>query len=204
MSKIKICGLTRIEDINAVNFSKPDFVGFVFAKSKRQIDFDKAKKLKQMLNNNLKVVGVFVNEPIVNIIRLCDEKIIDMIQLHGDEDEQYILDLRENINNSIIKAIRIKDKVGLKLAENLPCDYLLFDTFNENVYGGTGESFDWSIIKDVKKPFFLAGGLNINNVLTAINIVNPFCVDISSSVETKSLKDSEKISKITKLIRSVL
>lgn len=200
MPKIKICGLTRKPDIEAVNIALPDYVGFVFAKSKRQINEKKAKTLKAYLNPSIKVVGVFVNEDIRNVIKLCQSNVIDIIQLHGDENEDYIKELRDCVSNKIIKAIRIKDPEDIERGMEFPCDYLLFDTYHARKYGGTGKSFDWSIIPNTKTPYFLAGGINLDNIRQAIEY-NPYCIDVSSGVETKGYKDAEKIMKIVAMVK---
>lgn len=198
MAKIKICGLTRKEDICYVNEADPDYIGFVFAKSRRQVDFDTAKSLKRGLNQNIKAVGVFVNEETELIERLCREDIIDIIQLHGDEDEKYIETLRCLTEKKIIKALRI-GKPGDVRETN--ADYALFDTYHSGSYGGTGEAFDWRLLNGCDKPFFLAGGLNINNISEAIKALSPFCVDLSSGVETDGKKDRGKIINIVNLVK---
>jgi len=199
MTKIKICGIKTIEEIQYINRAMPDFVGFVFAKSKRQITLETALVLKKNLDNKIKSVGVFVNEDISNIKKLCDEQIIDIVQLHGDENNPYIKELKRNTNCPIIKAIRVQNN-------NIPsydADFILFDSYNKDEYGGTGESFDWGIIKDFKLPFFLAGGLNHSNVEQAIKQASPYCVDVSSGVETNGKKSESKIIDIVNLVRSV-
>ncbi|ACL77507.1 phosphoribosylanthranilate isomerase [Ruminiclostridium cellulolyticum] len=201
--KIKICGLTRTQDIEYVNEALPDYVGFVFAKSKRQVTPETAEQLRKLLDSRIAVVGVFVNEDIDRITSLCKNGIIDIIQLHGDESDEYIESLRQNIDNLIIKAIRVKDSESVKASCSLPCDYLLFDTFSGNDYGGTGKAFDWKLISDIDKPFFLAGGISIDNAVTAIKNMSPYCLDISSGVETDSVKDRNKILNIVNLARSV-
>lgn len=199
MTKIKICGIKTIEEIQYINKAMPDFVGFVFAKSKRQISLETALLLKKSLDTKIKSVGVFVNEDICNIKKLCDEKIIDIVQLHGDENDAYIKKLKSKIACPIIKAIRVQNNH----IPNYDTDFILFDSFNKNEYGGTGESFDWEIIKDYKSQFFLAGGLNLLNVEQAIKQANPYCVDVSSGVETQGKKSEQKIIDIVKLVRSV-
>lgn len=203
MAKVKICGLKRQQDIDAVNIALPDFVGFVFAKSKRQIDADKAKALKNSLNPSIKAVGVFVNEDIKNIVKLCSSEIIDMIQLHGDENEDYIKSLKNYFPNKIIKAIRVKNKEDIEKATEFSCDYLLFDSYHEEKYGGIGKTFDWSLISGINKPYFLAGGIDISNIAHAIGQYNPYCIDISSGAETDGYKDPEKIMKIVETARHI-
>ncbi len=196
MTKIKICGLSRIQDIEAVNSALPDYIGFVFAKSRRQVDNDTAAMLKRALDTRIKAVGVFVNEEITKIQELCRSGIIDMVQLHGDEDNGYIKSLRGAVNVPIIKGVRGGSDFNTTHANSFDCDYLLFDTYMGNEYGGTGKSFDWSLLKNFKKPFFLAGGIDIKNIKTAIKTANPYCVDVSSGVETDGVKDETKIKEI--------
>ena len=203
MSKIKICGLTREQDIDAVNEALPDYIGFVFAKSKRQINEKKAKVLKGRLSPFIKAVGIFVNEEIENVIKTCDSQVIDLIQLHGDEGEDYIKRLRDYVSNKIIKAVRVKDLNDIKKAMEFSCDYLLFDAYHEKEYGGTGKTFDWSIIPYINKPFFLAGGINSYNIIHAIKCLSPYCIDISSGAETDGYKDPKKIIDIVGKVRGL-
>lgn len=203
LSKIKICGLTRQRDIDAVNAILPDYIGFVFAKSRRQINRDTAKVLKDNLNPSIEAVGVFVNEEIEQIVTLCNSNIIDIIQLHGDEDADYIRRLRLLIPNKIIKAIRVKALDDIKRANEFPCDYLLLDAYQEAQYGGSGKTFDWSVIFNMSKPYFLAGGIHLGNILNAQELCNPYCIDVSSGVETNGYKDANKMIDIVSKIRSV-
>ncbi|MCA6071736.1 MAG: phosphoribosylanthranilate isomerase [Endomicrobium sp.] len=198
MSKIKICGLKRLEDINFVNVAKPDYVGFVFAGMKRKIDFNTAAKFKSLLDSNMQVVGVFVNEPLDNIVGLCEDKIIDLVQPHGDEDEFYISKLKEKVKQPIIKVVRVKEKICYI---NTKADFTLFDTRSNFEYGGGGKVFDWNLIKGYKKPFFIAGGLNKDNIEKALTELKPYCVDLSSGVETNGVKDLKKIKEVIEIIR---
>ncbi len=200
MSKVKICGLSRVNDILAVNIAKPDFVGFVFAKSKRQITLEMAVNLKAYLTKSIKTVGVFVNESIETIELHYLSGVIDMVQLHGDEDNSYISTLKSTVPLDIIKAVRVQTASDIVQANNYKSDYLLLDAYNNDCYGGSGTTFDWSLIRDINKPFFLAGGINIDNICHAITAAKPFCVDVSSGVETDGQKDQ---SKIMNLVRSV-
>ncbi len=207
-TKIKICGLSRIQDIEYVNESLPDFIGFVFTKSRRQVEPEAAEKLKAALDRGVKAVGVFVNEDMSLIKSLCKDGIIDYIQLHGDEDNEYIAELKTQLEKAgclkpIIKAVRVKDAEALNTAVEFDTDFLLLDTFTGKEYGGTGKTFDWKLAKSISRPFFLAGGLRCDNVLQAVKTAGPFCVDISSGVETNGFKDGAKIKDIVKLIRSV-
>jgi phosphoribosylanthranilate isomerase len=160
MSKIKICGLQRAEDITFVNEYMPDYIGFVFAKSKRQVDYTKAKEMKCLLNSNIQAVGVFVNEPLENVVKLCKDNVIDIVQLHGNEDEEYINALKSKVDNQIIKAVRVQNTQQILNAEKLPVDFLLLDAYNPNAQGGTGEIFNWDIIpKKIYKTHFFGRGL---------------------------------------------
>ncbi len=204
MTKIKICGLTRLQDIEYVNEALPDYIGFVFAKSRRQISPEMASQLKNALDCRIKAVGVFVNENISTISKLCSFSIIDYVQLHGDEDEEYLLELRQKISNPIIKAIRVKDLSSIEAAEQLSCEFALLDTYSDKEYGGTGKTFDWKLASSMEKPFFLAGGLNSSNAEAAITNSQPYCLDVSSGVETNGIKDRFKIIDMVSLVRKTL
>ena len=194
MAKIKICGLKRLDDIEIVNKYKPDYIGFVFADSKRKVTSDLACKMKKNLDSSIKSVGVFVDEDIDVIIKLYDEGIIDIAQLHGLENEEYIKKLKQKSNYKleIINAIEMSDEKDLLGYENSLADYLLLDSGK-----GSGKTFDWRLIrKDLKKEFFLAGGLNSKNISKAIEEFNPYAVDLSSGVETDGYKDELKIKEV--------
>jgi phosphoribosylanthranilate isomerase len=198
MSKIKICGLTRTQDITAVNHSLPDYIGFVFADSRRQVDKRTAAMLKEQLDGRIKAVGVFVNEDADFVAELYKCDVIDLAQLHGDEDDSYIARLKERCGCPVIKAVGVGDKLPVLPAEP---DYLLFDTLSTR-RGGTGKIFNWELLKDYDGlPYFLAGGLNAENISKAIQTLAPFCVDVSSGVEAGGVKDSGKIRQIVCLAR---
>ena len=199
MTKIKLCGLSREEDIKAANILKPDFIGFIFAKkSKRFISRDKAMALKKILDPKILSVGVFVNEKPEVIAGYLEDKIIDIAQLHGNEDENYIKTLRKFMGKPIIKAFQIRGEKNLQEAEKSIADYILLD------YGsGDGKIFDWSLIKNFNRPYFLAGGLTPENVSEAIATLNPFAVDVSSGIEANGIKDTEKMKKFVNAVRSV-
>lgn len=202
MTRIKICGLRRKEDIAYVNEAKPDYAGFVFAKSRRQVTKEEAKELRKLLHPDIIPVGVFVNEEISVVAELVREGIIDIVQLHGDESEAYIQKLRELVDPiTIIKAVRVASEKDLESCNLFSANYFLFDTFSFKEYGGTGRIFDWTLIKDIEKPFFLAGGINSQNVKVAIDILNPFAVDVSSAVETDGWKNREKIEMLVQTVR---
>ena len=198
MVKIKICGIKRLEDVEMVNRYKPDYIGFVFADSKRKVSHDLAKELRNNLDSDIIPVGVFVDSPQDEILRLFDDGIIEIAQLHGSESEQYILDLKKRTNGElkIINAIEMTQEIDLLEYNDSSSDYLLLDSGK-----GSGKTFDWSLIrKDIKKEFFLAGGLNSENVTQAINEFNPYAIDLSSSLETDGFKDENKIKEIMEVI----
>lgn len=204
MTKIKICGLRRMEDVEYVNSCKPDFAGFVFAESKRKVTIDQALNLRNHLADEIIPVGVFVNEQTEKVAKLLNDGIIDIAQLHGDEDAAYINQLRKQMKRGkLIKAIRVADAGSLTDCEKIDVDYLLFDTFSLKEYGGTGRQFNWNLISGIKKPFFLAGGIHSDNVSEAIEQVHPFAVDVSSAVETDGFKDKEKIIEIVTKVKII-
>lgn len=198
MVKIKICGIKRIEDIEIVNKYVPDYIGFVFADSKRKISYDLAKKLKGNLNPGITSVGVFVNASQDEILDLFNEGIIEIAQLHGNESEEYIIDLKEKTNHElkIINAIEMSQDTDLLRYDKSLADYLLLDSGK-----GSGKTFEWRWINsNLKKDFFLAGGLNSKNVRKAIEEFNPYAIDLSSSLETNGFKDEIKIKEIMEVI----
>ena len=205
MTKIKICGLTRTEDIEMVNEFLPDYIGFVFAKSRRQVSAEQAKELKNKLRPAIKAVGVFVNEKPENIAEIANQGIIDLIQIHGDEDAAYCAQLRKLTQAPIIKVVRVEREDDFAGIEEFDCDYYLFDTLSNQQYGGTGKAFDHSILynKEIKKPFFVAGGLNQDNVAAVIEAIKPYGVDASGGVETDGIKDANKIKEFIKQGRIV-
>ncbi len=203
MTKIKICGLTRKEDIEAVNRWLPDYVGFVFCQSRRRVTPEQAALLKTDLNVRIKAVGVFVNESVPSIVKLCNTCVIDVVQLHGDESEAYIMELKDQIDCPVIKVVRVQSTEQVRQAEKLSCDLLLLDTYQKAEYGGSGKTFDHSMIPLLEKRFFLAGGLENSNIARVIEKYNPYGVDISSGVETDGIKDEDKIRQIVQTVRSL-
>jgi phosphoribosylanthranilate isomerase len=190
-TKLKICGLKREEDILMVNEIKPEYIGFVFAKSKRQIDLEKALFLKSKLDKMIKSVGVFVNEPIENVIKAVKSKAIDIVQLHGDEDSSYILKLKREVNIPIIKAIKV-NKDFRNIEEFNDAEYLLIDSG-----GGSGKTFDWSLDLKFNKPLFIAGGISLENIEEAYKKFKPYAFDLSSSVEINGDKDFNRMKEIS-------
>lgn len=200
MTKIKICGLKSMEDIACVNRWKPEYIGFVFLKGKaRYVSPAKAAEMRKALDPSIIPVGVFVNEPSAEVVSLFQSGTIQIAQLHGNEDEAYVKTLRKLCPCPVIKAFIIKSEEDIFKALSFPCDYLLLDNGL-----GTGETFDWSLIQNIDRPFFLAGGLNPENVTKAIRFAHPYAVDVSSGVETDGKKDPDKIQSFISSVRSNL
>ncbi len=189
MTKIKLCGLKRAEDIQAANRLKPDFIGFVFAsKSKRCVTPEQAAGLKAMLDPDITAVGVFVNEAPETVANLLNSGVIDIAQLHGTEDEDYLSELRQLTGKPLIKAFRIRSRDDLDAAEKSSADFVLLDAG-----AGDGKTFDWDLLENFSRPCFLAGGLDPENVRDAIECCHPYAVDVSSGIETDGLKDEVKM-----------
>lgn len=197
MTKIKFCGLSRTCDIEAVNELKPEYIGFVFAeKSKRFVSPSDAKKLKNLLIPDIKAVGVFVNESPQTVADILNQEIIDIAQLHGSEDESYIQELRRLTEKPVIKAFCIENTDNLQQIESSSADYVLLDSG-----AGTGTVFDWDIIKHIKRPYFLAGGLSADNAENAVNTLHPYAVDVSSGIEKDGVKDKFKMAAFAAAVR---
>lgn len=209
MTKIKICGVKRIEDIQYVNRCQPDYIGFVFAESKRKVTVEQAVKLRNDLDPRIKAVGVFVNESLDKVVETALKCRLDAIQLHGDEDGQYVEKLKDSIKSQcdveIWKAIRVRDESSLLLLDEYKVDAFVLDTFVEGVYGGVGKVFDWKLAKLAKEygRIIVAGGLSVDNVADAIELVMPYGVDVSSNVETDGVKDEFKIQRFIEKVRKV-
>ncbi len=197
MTKIKLCGLSRTEDIEAVNELKPEYIGFVFApKSRRYVTPQAAAELKQLLSAEIQAVGVFVNESPEKIAELLRSGVIDIAQLHGDEDEDYISRLRQLTDKPIIKAFRVKTEKDIADAERCSADYILLDSG-----AGTGTVFDWKLPANIRRSYFLAGGLSPDNVGKAVAALHPFAVDVSSGIETDGTKDKTKMAAFAAAVR---
>lgn len=197
MTKIKLCGLSRPYDIQTANELMPEYIGFVFApKSKRYIDPQQAAQLKELLSPYIRAVGVFVDEAPDTVAALLNNGIIDIAQLHGSEDEAYIQRLRQRTDQPIIKAFQIKSRHDLAKAKACTADHILLDSG-----AGTGNVFDWSVLRDVKRPYFLAGGLSPDNVGDAVRLLHPYAVDVSSGIETDGRKDEEKAAAFIAVVR---
>ena len=197
MTKIKFCGLTGDCDIDAANELRPEYVGFVFApKSKRYVTPERAAELKRRLADGIKAVGVFVNDNLYHVAELLNRGVIDIAQLHGSEDEEYIGHLRQLTGKPIIRAFRIKTAEDIAEAEKCTADHVLLDSG-----AGTGEVFDWKLIKNMKRPYFLAGGLSPDNVENAVEQLTPYAVDVSSGIETDGVKDKAKMAAFAAAVR---
>lgn len=194
MSRVKFCGLRRPEDIEFANELKPEYIGFVFAKnSKRYVSPNEADALKKKLSPSIQVVGVFVNEEPEFVAELLNKNIIDIAQLHGNESDDYILKLKTLSPKPIIKAFKIKSEFDISLAEKSKADFVLLDSG-----AGTGQTFNWSLIKNINRNYFLAGGLSPENVREAVSTLHPFALDVSSGIETNGFKDKNKMAEFIK------
>jgi len=226
--KIKMCGISKVETISAIVDAKPDYMGLVFAPSKRQVTVEQAKTLVEELykqnvvgNNSeaeqtesvtsldtassetIKTVGVFVNETVENLLKIAEEVKLDVIQLHGDEDEFFIQILKEQSNVEVWKAVQVRSAADAEKWIDSSADMLLFDAYHKDERGGTGEVFDWSSLDEFERPFMLAGGIDSTNVARAIRTVRPYGIDISSGIETEGVKDNEKMKAFTNIVRTV-
>ena len=217
--KVKLCGISKVETIPAVLEARPDYMGLVFAPSKRQVTVDLAKILVEELhrgyakkygsdtehdkNDTIKTVGVFVNETVDNLVTIANETNLDAVQLHGDEDEAFIQSLKERTNVEVWKAVQIRSAADAEVWIDSSADMLLFDAYHKDERGGMGEVFDWSCLDEFERPFMLAGGIDSTNVARAIRTVRPYGIDISSGIETEGVKDDEKIKAFTNIVRTI-
>ena len=200
MTVIKICGLRRLEDAVILNRDKVDAAGFVFyPPSHRFVRPELAGKIKKLLYPSIRTVGVFVKEDPERVAALHEAVIIDMAQLHGDEDEDYIEKIQNMTGKPVIKAFSIKTPEDVQRALRSPADYILLD----QGAGGTGEPFDWTLVPPVRRPFFLAGGIGPENIRSAIGTLHPWAVDLSSSLETDGRKDRAKIQQIARMLKQI-
>lgn len=196
--RIKLCGLTRPCDIEAVNDLRPDYIGFVFAKkSRRYVSPEQAAELKSLLRPGILAVGVFVDEEIERITGLLSSGVIDLAQLHGGEDETYIERMRERTDRPIIKAFRVEGEEDIEKAQASAADYVLLDSGG----GGTGKAFDRELLARIDRPYFLAGGLDASTVGEAVKRWRPYAVDVSSGIETDGVKDAEKMRRFMEAVR---
>lgn len=197
MTAVKLCGMRTAADIETANRIRPDYIGFVFApKSRRYISPETAASLKAMLDPAIRAVGVFVDAGKEEIAELAGTGVIDFAQLHGSEDEAYIAGLRTLTDLPLIRAFRVTEKADLEKAEKCSAEHILLDAG-----AGDGECFDWEILKDFTRPYFLAGGLDADNVTDAVRRFHPYAVDVSSGIETDGVKDPEKMRVFTEAVK---
>lgn len=194
--KIKICGLFRDKDIDYANLVKPDYVGFVFAKSRRQITEKQAREFRTRLSPQIQTVGVFVDTPAEEIIAYLTEGIIDIAQLHGRETEEDIRYIKAVAGKPVIKAVKVQSRSDVEAWLESKADFLLFDSG-----AGSGQTFSWELLSGVKRDFFLAGGLSLENLETAMKEVEAYALDLSSGAETDGIKDLAKMRKIVQTVR---
>ncbi|NJD02865.1 MAG: phosphoribosylanthranilate isomerase [Ruminiclostridium sp.] len=206
-TKIKICGITCENEIKILNKYLPDFAGFVFAESKRKISAETAKDLAGSLDQRIKKVGVFVNMEIENLAGVSEKAGLDIVQLHGDESQDYIDELRMYLcsKTQIWKAVRITGKASLNEMSRYRADFFLTDTYVKGVQGGSGKQFDWSLLMGIKKRdnMVIAGGLTPDNVHEAISSIRPYGVDVSSGVETDGKKNELLVGKFITRVRKM-
>ncbi len=197
MTRIKMCGLFCPCDIRAANEIKPEYIGFVFSPgSRRYVAYEQASGLKALLEPDIKAVGVFVDENPKTVAALLDQGVIDIAQLHGREDESYIRKLRTLTDRPVIKAFCIKNEYDAAQAQQSTADYILLDSG-----AGTGTVFDWKLIQDIQRPYFLAGGLSPDNASEAVRYLHPYAVDVSSGIETGGRKDKIKMAAFAAAVR---
>lgn len=199
MSRIKICGLRRPEDIAAVNEARPDYCGFIveYPKSRRSIDRTTLRELVRGLREKIVPVGVFVNAQKELVAELLEEGTIQIAQLHGQESQEYIQELKVLTEKPLIQAFSIKSKEDVERARESVADYILLDQGS----GGTGKVFDWSLVDEVGRPYFLAGGLDVENLREAIGLLHPWAVDLSSSLEIDGMKNAGRICQAVEIVR---
>lgn len=197
--KVKICGIRRPEDVQSINQSKPDYVGFIvdFPKSHRSVSIEALQNLTSQVDSSIEKVGVFVDTPLEVIADLLNQSIIDIAQLHGKQDENDIKQLKELTPKPIWKAFSVNSNTDLREAEASSADLVLLD----HESGGTGQTFDWSLIQDFNRPYLLAGGINEITIPRALAELKPYGIDVSSGVETNKFKDPEKIERIVRMIK---
>lgn len=184
MTKVKICGLSTVEAVETAVQAGADYIGFVFAKSKRQVSLEQAHELARLVTGTTKIVGVFVSPSLEDLEQAIAQVPLDVVQIHGTFDEALI----QKISVPVIRAIQLSDGEAQLRSQ---ADYLLFDA----PVAGSGQTFDWDLLKDqkIQQDFFIAGGLTVDNVCQARETFQPYALDVSSGVETDGHKDIEKI-----------
>ena len=213
MTGVKICGLKTVDDVDKVNRYLPEYVGFVFANTRRFVTDEQACEMKKRLDKRIRAVGVFVDEPIGHVISLCRRGIIDCVQLHGDESEEYIRRVKKETDTVVIKATKVQSARQVTERMSEAADFMLFDTYKKGELGGTGVRFPLEVLQEsldvmaqngkAVKPFFLAGGLDASNVREVLGQLGCYCVDVSTGVETDGVKDEEKIRLFIEQVRAV-
>lgn len=203
MTRVKLCGLTRPADIALANRYQPDYVGFVFAHSRRQVTPLQALCLRKALDRRIAAVGVFVNEAVERVASIVQSGAIDLVQLHGDENAAYVARLHTLVQCPVIRAVAVRSAEDIRAAQTFPSDYLLLDTYHAATRGGSGIAWDYRMLDAGSRPFFLAGGLNAETVADAIRQVRPFAVDLSSGAEVNGVKNEEKIREIMRKVRGI-
>ncbi|MGN1345810.1 MAG: phosphoribosylanthranilate isomerase [Eubacteriales bacterium] len=198
MTKIKLCGLSRICDIETANELRPDYIGFVFApNSRRYVSPEQAWDLKRRLDPAIRAVGVFVREKPETVAGLLNEGLIEAAQLHGGESEDYLRCMRTLTDRPLIRAFRIDSERDAAAAEESTADGVLLDSGA----GGTGTRFDWALLRNIHRPFFLAGGLDAASAARAVETLRPYAVDVSSGIETDGKKDPIKMREFIRAVR---
>jgi len=197
--KIKLCGMMRPEDIAVVNEVKPDYAGVILSRPfRRRVEIETARQFRQILDPQIPLVGVFVNEPMETVIKCLEDGIIDIAQLHGDENEENILYGKAVTGKRVIKAVKVCSRADVEAWLDSAADYLLFDAGT-----GSGQTFPWELLADVEREYFLAGGLNAGNLTEAARSAAPYCLDLSSGIETNGQKDPAKIREVVKIVRAI-
>ncbi|MCR5545764.1 MAG: phosphoribosylanthranilate isomerase [Lachnospiraceae bacterium] len=199
-TKIKLCGIKSIEDVGIMNENLPDYCGFIidFPKSHRSLTKEVVRELSNKLDPSIKKVGVFVNSPIEDVMMLLEDDVIQMAQLHGDEDEDYIKELQKKTNKPVMKVIIMRDEFDVFRANESPADFVLLDAGK-----GSGQAFNWDLLKDMKREYFLAGGLHEGNLKKAVVTLRPYAIDLSSSIETDGRKDPQKVKTIMEIMGDI-
>ncbi len=211
--KIKICGLKTLADIEIVNRYQPDYIGFVFAHTRRFVTDEQAFDMSRVLDSRIQAAGVFVNEPLEHVAALCDRGVINVVQLHGEESEAYVRELKRRTDATVIKAVRVQSAEQVFRQMSQAADYMLYDTYRKGEPGGTGERFSLGILQEslrrmkengqTVKPYFLAGGLDCGNVGSVLEQMECFAVDVSTGVETDGVKDEAKIRQFIEHVRQL-
>ena len=196
MARVKICGINSPEDVEIVNELKPDYVSFAFYKNKRQVTYEKARKLKQLLDKDIRVIGVFVDENTNVVASAANDDLLDVIEFHGNEGPGEIERIKAFTSKPIIQGFRIRSRADVEIALDSHADSILMYSDSE-----CGVPMDWKLLTNVTRPYFLAGGLNADNIEKAIKICHPFAVSVTTGVETDGIKDREKMAAFIKIAR---